>query len=60
MRKGLDLWDRKGEVYDRRDENADIPEILKGEERERFGYLLNRDGSNAAFVDYGPGEDDGE
>lgn len=60
VRKGLDLWDRKGEVYDRRDENADIPEILKGEERERFGYLLNRDGSNAAFVDYGPGEDDGE
>jgi beta-1,4-mannosyl-glycoprotein beta-1,4-N-acetylglucosaminyltransferase len=60
VRKGLDLWDREGEIYERRDNNGDIPEFLKGEtERKRFGYLLNRDGSNAGFTDYGPGEDAG-
>lgn len=61
VRKGLDLWDRDGEFYDRRDNNGDLPEFLKGEaERKRFGYLLNRDGTNAGFIDYGAGEDAGE
>ena len=60
VRKGLDLWDRKGEVYERRDNNNGVPEFLKGEtERKRFGYLLNRDGTNAGFTDYGPDEDAG-
>jgi beta-1,4-mannosyl-glycoprotein beta-1,4-N-acetylglucosaminyltransferase len=59
VRKGLDLWDRVGEVYDRREGNADVPRILKAETA-RFGYLLNRDASNVGFVDYGSEEDTGE
>jgi beta-1,4-mannosyl-glycoprotein beta-1,4-N-acetylglucosaminyltransferase len=51
VRKGLDLWDRKGENYDRIPGNEDIPEILKNE-KERFKYLLDREGSNAGFTDY--------
>lgn len=59
VRKGLDLWDRDGETYERRDGNGDVPGILKTEDA-RFGYLLDRDASNAGFVDYGIGEDTGE
>lgn len=53
VRKGLDLWDRKGEVYDEIYGNVDIPEYLK-EDRERWEFLLDRSGSNAAFQDYDP------
>jgi hypothetical protein len=49
--QGLDLWDTKGENYDRNSGNEDIPEILKSE-KERFKYLLDREGSNAGFTDY--------
>jgi beta-1,4-mannosyl-glycoprotein beta-1,4-N-acetylglucosaminyltransferase len=47
------LWDRKGEVYDEIYGNVDIPEYLK-EDRERWEFLLDRSGSNAAFQDYDP------
>jgi beta-1,4-mannosyl-glycoprotein beta-1,4-N-acetylglucosaminyltransferase len=57
VRKGLDLWDREGETYERISGNEDIPEILKSES-ERFKYLLDREGSNAGFTDYSP-EGDG-
>jgi beta-1,4-mannosyl-glycoprotein beta-1,4-N-acetylglucosaminyltransferase len=53
VRKGLDLWDRKGEVYDEVYGNVDIPEYLK-EDRKRWEFLLDRSGSNAAFQDYDP------
>jgi beta-1,4-mannosyl-glycoprotein beta-1,4-N-acetylglucosaminyltransferase len=57
VRKGLDLFDREGQIYDRIDRNTDIPEYLKGvQERERFLYLLDRDGENAGFRDYTEGE----
>ena len=57
VRKGKDLWDREGEVYQRIDGNTDIPELLTWQkERERFGYLLDRDGPNAGFTDTGPEE----
>ncbi|KAF4628289.1 hypothetical protein G7Y89_g9865 [Cudoniella acicularis] len=61
VRNGLDLWDREGEVYDRVEENQDIPGWLKdGDNKERFSYLLNRDGPNAGFSDYDKGEPVGE
>lgn len=50
IRQGLDLWDREGEIYDRVEENEDIPGFLKTD-RERFNYLLDRDGPNAGFKD---------
>jgi beta-1,4-mannosyl-glycoprotein beta-1,4-N-acetylglucosaminyltransferase len=53
VRKGLDLWDRRGEFYEKVQENMDIPEILKGEEgKKTFGYMLDREGPGAGFVDY--------
>jgi len=52
IRQGLDLWDREGEIYDRVEDNKDVPEFLKSD-RERFQYLLNRDGPNAGFKDGG-------
>ena len=50
IRQGLDLWDREGEIYDRIEGNEDVPEFLKSD-RERFKYLLDRDGPNAGFKD---------
>lgn len=59
VRKGKDLWDREGEVYERIEGNGDIPKLVN-KERERFGYLLDRDGPNAGFVDMGTGEVTGD
>ena len=50
VRAGRDLWDRRGEYYDRVESNQDIPEYLKGD-RPRWGFMLDRDGVNAGFVD---------
>jgi beta-1,4-mannosyl-glycoprotein beta-1,4-N-acetylglucosaminyltransferase len=50
IRQGLDLWDREGEIYDRIEGNEDIPGFLKSD-KERFKYLLDRDGPNAGFKD---------
>lgn len=50
VREGKDLWDREGQEYERVDANEDIPELLKGD-RERWAYILNRDGKNAGFKD---------
>ena len=51
VRRGKDLWDREGEVYDRVEGNTDVPSFLLAN-RERFGYLLDRDGPSAGFTDY--------
>ena len=53
VRKGKDLWGRRGENYDRVEHNEDIPRYLK-ENKGRFEYMLDRDGDNAGFVDYVP------
>ena len=49
--KGMDLWDRKGQDYQRMDDIRDVPEFLKMHP-DRFKYLLDRDGPNAGFADY--------
>ncbi|KAI0136386.1 family 17 glycosyltransferase [Xylariales sp. AK1849] len=51
IREGKDVWDREGEIFKRIDDNQDIPKFLL-EQRDRFAYLLNRDGPNAGFTDY--------
>lgn len=51
VRKGKDLWDRPGEIYDTIDDNNDIPAPLKTN-RERWAYLLDRNGDSAGFADY--------
>jgi beta-1,4-mannosyl-glycoprotein beta-1,4-N-acetylglucosaminyltransferase len=55
VRKGLDLWDMESEGFERIEASDDIPEMVL-KQRERFGYLLNRDGPNSGFVDMGAGE----
>lgn len=57
IRKGRDLWDRWGQWYLRVEGNRDVPAYVEGQ-RERFGYLLDRDGPSAGFVDYIPGDGD--
>jgi beta-1,4-mannosyl-glycoprotein beta-1,4-N-acetylglucosaminyltransferase len=59
VRKGKDLWDREGEVYERLEDKWDIPELVKKRPGD-FGYLLNRDGPNAGFVDMGNEEVTGD
>ncbi|KAL7628196.1 hypothetical protein AAE478_002394 [Parahypoxylon ruwenzoriense] len=51
VRNGKDLWDREGQEYDRIENNDDIPTALL-RNRERYPYLLNRDGPTAGFIDY--------
>ena len=51
VRSGRDLWDRPGQEYERVEGNADVPGFVLGN-RARFGYMLDRDGRDAGFVDY--------
>jgi beta-1,4-mannosyl-glycoprotein beta-1,4-N-acetylglucosaminyltransferase len=51
VRNGLDLFDRKGEDYQKMDWNDDIPQYLKRNQM-RFNYILDRDPPNANFRDY--------
>ena len=52
VRRGEDLFEREGEMYDRVDANPDVPAFLKREEnRARFAYMLDRDPGNGNFQD---------
>ena len=52
VRRGEDLFEREGQLYDRIDDNPDIPTYLRKEENRRnFSYLLDRDPVNANFRD---------
>jgi beta-1,4-mannosyl-glycoprotein beta-1,4-N-acetylglucosaminyltransferase len=53
VRHGLDLFGRVGELYDRVDNNKDVPSFISEqyEQKGRFRYLLDRDGENAGFED---------
>lgn len=57
IRNGKDLWDRWFQWYARVENNQDLPEYLKEQyKKDRFTYMLNRDGENAGFKDYIPGD----
>jgi len=51
VKNGLDLFDRKGELYDRVESNPDIPEFIRAH-KEKFSYMVDRDPANANFRDY--------
>ncbi|KAK3677978.1 Carbamoyl-phosphate synthase [Recurvomyces mirabilis] len=55
VRTGQDLFGRQHEIYDKVKDNRDLPAYIQ-QNRERFGYLVDRDGSNAAFIDADPKE----
>lgn len=50
VRKGQDLFGRETELYDRIDDNRDVPAYVQ-QNSEKFKYLVNRDDRNAGFVD---------
>lgn len=53
VREGRDVWDRRSEVFERIDENTDLPEVLLADMgRKKFSYMLSRDGQSAGFSDY--------
>jgi beta-1,4-mannosyl-glycoprotein beta-1,4-N-acetylglucosaminyltransferase len=55
--KGLDLWDREGEVYQKIDGPLDdVPECLKSD-RKKWNYLLDRMGVNGGFTDFWRGDE---
>ena len=52
IRRGEDLFERTKELYDRIDNNTDIPAYLQSEgNRQKFAYMLDRDPPNANFED---------
>ena len=52
IRRGEDLFERQSELYDRIDDNPDVPAYLQTEEnRQKFAYMLDRDPPNANFRD---------
>ncbi|SPN96521.1 related to beta-1,4-mannosyl-glycoprotein 4-beta-N-acetylglucosaminyltransferase [Cephalotrichum gorgonifer] len=48
--QGRDIWDRKGEEFDRVEGNSDVPSFVL--ESERFRYLLGPGENGAVFEDY--------
>lgn len=53
VRAGKDVWGRSEDLFRRVEGNADVPSVLlEGDGRERFGYMLSRDGESAGFSDY--------
>ena len=52
VRKGEDLFERETEVFDRVDDNMDVPKyLLQDGNRQKFAYMLDRDPQNANFQD---------
>lgn len=52
VRRGEDLFEREKEVYDRVDDNPDIPAYLqKAENVQKFAYMVDRDPQNGNFQD---------
>lgn len=54
VRHGLDLFGPPGEVYDKVEDNKDIPPYIYEQyaSKKRFKYLLDRDGEDAGFEDF--------
>ena len=54
VRRGWDLFEGKGEFYDRMDDNADTLMYLhKEENRQKFAYIRDRHSRKANFQDIG-------
>ena len=52
IRRGEDLFERPKELYDRIDNNSDVPAYLQREDnQQKFSYMLDRDPQNANFRD---------
>lgn len=53
VRHGLDLFGRADELYDKLEDNKDVPSYITAqyEQKGRFKYLLDRDGEDAGFDD---------
>jgi beta-1,4-mannosyl-glycoprotein beta-1,4-N-acetylglucosaminyltransferase len=53
VRDGTDLFGRKGELYDKVDNNGDVPSYISEQyaQNGKFRYLLSRDGEDAGFED---------
>jgi beta-1,4-mannosyl-glycoprotein beta-1,4-N-acetylglucosaminyltransferase len=51
VRHGIDLYGRWGQIYDKVENNRDVPQYVL-EHVDRFKYLVYRDGEDAAFVDF--------
>ena len=52
VRQGEDLFERETEIFDRLDDNMDVPKyLLQEENRQKFAYILDRDPPNANFQD---------
>jgi beta-1,4-mannosyl-glycoprotein beta-1,4-N-acetylglucosaminyltransferase len=54
VRNGQDLFGRPSEIYDRIDDNQDVPAYIRQQyaEKGRFKYMLDRDGEDAGFEDW--------
>lgn len=53
VRHGLDLFGRVDELYDKIQDNKDVPSYISAQydQKGRFRYLLDRDGEDAGFDD---------
>lgn len=53
VRHGLDLFGRTNELYDKIEDNKDVPAYISEqyEQEGRFRYLMDRDGEDAGFND---------
>lgn len=52
VRQGEDLFERETEVFDRVDDNMDVPKyVLQDGNPQKFAYMLDRDPQNANFQD---------
>lgn len=50
VRIGKDMWERPGEYYEPLPRNTDVPPYIL-DNAARYGYLLNRSGEKAGFLD---------
>lgn len=51
VRMGKDIFEREGEIFDRVEDNSDLPNHIKINQDGKYNYMLNRDPPNANFVD---------
>ncbi|GAO18825.1 hypothetical protein UVI_02029940 [Ustilaginoidea virens] len=51
VRAGKDMYERDSEIFDRVDDNADIPDHI-ARHKDKFSYMVSRDGDSSGFADY--------